>query len=180
MASKPSRSMPGADLDPADLDLGFLGDSIAFHLRIVQAASLRSFGARTGVNRMAPGWYALLMLIGRNPGITPTVLSQAGGRDKSTLTPALRDMQRLGYLTMRQLETDRRRYTLQLTPAGEKELIRLTKFAEQHEQQIDSILGDDKAQLLRVMERLRRAFDVPPSDIAATRPKRTRRPPPKG
>ena len=138
---------------------------------------MRSFAARTGINRMAPGWYALLMLVGRNPGITPTVLSQAAGRDKSTLTPALREMQRLGYLTMSQLETDRRRYTLELTPTGEKELVRLTQFAAQHEQHIDSILGDDKVQMLRLLERLMDAFDVPLSHIAVTRPKRTRRPP---
>src|ERR1043165_8828555 len=46
-----------------------------------------------------PGRFATLMLIGRNPGISQTALSRANGRDKSSLTPVLNDLDRRGLAT---------------------------------------------------------------------------------
>ena len=42
------------------------------------------------------GWFAVLLLIRENPGITPMALSRGSGRDKSTITPMLRDARARG------------------------------------------------------------------------------------
>ena len=56
---------------------------------MAQIASFQAFAREVGEVDLPPGRFALLTLIGRNPGISQTVLSRAAGRDKSTLTPAL-------------------------------------------------------------------------------------------
>ena len=52
------------------------------------------FKRHTGIPGLRPGWFAVLSLINNNPGITPLALSRASGRDKSTITPVLRDLVR--------------------------------------------------------------------------------------
>ena len=71
------------------VDYGPLAEWLGFHLRMAQIASFQAFAAEVGEVDLPPGRFALLTLIGRNPGISQTVLSRAAGRDKSTLTPAL-------------------------------------------------------------------------------------------
>ena len=71
---------------------------IGFHLRLAQNASFKAFKRLTGESDLKPGWFAVMMLVHVNPGITPMALSRASGRDKSTLTPVLRDLESRGYL----------------------------------------------------------------------------------
>src|ERR1700741_5144759 len=101
------------------IDYGPLADWIGFHVRMAQIAAFQAFARETGEVDLPPGRFALLTLIGRNPGISQTVLSRAAGRDKSTLTPALRDLKRRGLIARRRLESDRRSYHLTLTPSGQ-------------------------------------------------------------
>ena len=57
---------------------------LGFHLRMAQIASFQAFAREVGEVDLPPGRFALLTLIGRNPGISQTALSRAAGRDKST------------------------------------------------------------------------------------------------
>ena len=100
------------------IDYGPLADWLGFHLRLAQIASFQAFAAEAQEIDLSPGRFALLMLIGRNPGISQTTLSRAHGSDKSTLTPALNDLKRRGLVTRGRLKSDRRSYQLALTPAG--------------------------------------------------------------
>ena len=72
--------------------LGKLADTLTFQLRRAHGAAFRAFKRGAGVRDLRPGWYAVLSLISDNPGITPVVLSRGSGRDKSTITPILRDL----------------------------------------------------------------------------------------
>src|SRR5262245_35264657 len=69
-----------------------LADYAGYYLRLAQDASFQAFAARVGRGDVRPGDFTILTLIRENPGITPTAISQASGRDKSTLTPALRSL----------------------------------------------------------------------------------------
>lgn len=137
------------------IDYGPLADWVGFHLRLAQIAAFQAFARESGEVDLPPGRFALLTLIGRNPGISQTVLSRAASRDKSTLTPALRDLQRRGLIMRVQLKNDRRAYRLQLTPTGRAMLQRLTACAERHERKLDRAIGRrERGQFLTTLKRV--------------------------
>jgi DNA-binding MarR family transcriptional regulator len=137
------------------IDYGPLANWLGFHLRLAQIASFQAFVSEAQEVDLSPGRFALLMLIGRNPGISQTTLSRAHGSDKSTLTPALNDLKRRGLITRGRLKSDRRSYQLALTPAGQQLLVRLTACAEKHEHNLDRIIGSrDRARFLKLLRKL--------------------------
>ena len=147
------RGRTGALVD--GIDYGPLTEWLGFHLRMAQIASFQAFAREVGEVDLPPGRFALLTLIGRNPGISQTVLSRAAGRDKSTLTPALRDLKRRGLIARDRLECDRRSYHLTLTQDGQAMLQRLTECAARHESNLDRIVGPrDKPRLLRILRKI--------------------------
>ena len=122
---------------------------------MAQAASFQAFSRLAKEIGTRPGRFATLMLIGRNPGISQTVLSRAAGRDKSTLTPALRDLKKRGLIVCERLARDRRSYHLSLTPAGVEMLRRLTQCAARHERNLDRTVGArDRQTLLRILRKI--------------------------
>jgi DNA-binding MarR family transcriptional regulator len=136
---------------PRDFSLGLLEDRIGFHLRLAQNASFKAFKKKTGEADLKPGWFAVLSLIHDNPGITPLVLSRASGRDKSTITPVLRDLQRNRLIDRKTVPADKRSYTLSLTQAGKARLAELTQHALEHDQVLDEIVGAGKPEFLRLL-----------------------------
>jgi DNA-binding MarR family transcriptional regulator len=139
----------------APVRLGPLAEFIGFHLRLAQEVSFQAFARRVGEVDVRPGRFALLMLIGENPGISQTALGRAGGRDKSTLTPALDDLQRRGLIRRERLSSDRRTYALRLTEAGAAVLGELTEHARAHDRELDRIVGrEEKARFLRTLRRI--------------------------
>jgi DNA-binding MarR family transcriptional regulator len=148
-----------ADVADQAVDLGILGDFIGFHLRLAQEASFRAFARRVANPHLKPGRFALLALIGRNPGITPTALSRVSGRDKSSITPALRDLEAHALVQRRIVPSDRRSCTLALTAAGDDMLRRMTLHARAHDRALDRIIGrDDKARFLDQLRQITRAL----------------------
>jgi len=139
----------------AGINYGPLADWLGFHLRLAQIASFQAFANEAQDIDLSPGRFALLMLIGRNPGISQTTLSRAHGSDKSTLTPALNDLKRRGLITRGRLKSDRRSYQLALTPAGHQLLARLTVCATRHDQNLDRIVGPrDRGRFLKLLRKL--------------------------
>lgn len=143
----------------SDIELGKLNAYIGFHLRMAQNASFRAFQRHTGLSDLRPGWFALLSLIADNPGITPMTLSRASGRDKSTLTPLLRDMIRDGFVEKQPIARDRRSYALFVTPAGTVRLTELAMHAAKHDRRLDKIVGTQKAELLDLLRRITAEID---------------------
>ncbi len=139
----------------ANATAGPLADIVAFQLRIAQAASFQAFAELTGDQGLRPGHYAVLQVIAAHPGISQTELSRAVGRDKTTLTPTLHDMERGGLIKRDPHPEDRRSRMLSLTPQGEEKLAALVKCANEHDQRIDKILGArDRQILLRTLKKL--------------------------
>jgi DNA-binding MarR family transcriptional regulator len=137
------------------IDYGPLAEWVGFHLRMAQTASFQAFARETEDVDLRPGRFALLTLIGRNPGISQTALSRANGRDKSTLTPALNDLERRGLIARTRPKHDRRSYHLVLTKSGEDMLRRLTQCAERHERNLDRVIGlRDRKKFLRILRKL--------------------------
>ena len=67
------------------VSFGPLAYWVGFNLRMAQEAAFQAFSRRSQEIGETPGRFATLTLIARNPGISQTELSQAAGRDKSSL-----------------------------------------------------------------------------------------------
>lgn len=101
----------------------------------------------------------MLTIIRNNPGITPMALSRASGRDKSTITPVLRDLLRNGLVRREPAPADKRSYCLFLTPPGERKLAHLAASAARHDEELDAIVGARKQELLDLLRRIVAALD---------------------
>jgi len=138
-----------------NVDFGPLANWVGFHLRLAQTASFQAFVQEARAVDLSPGRFATLMLIGRNPGISQTALATANGRDKSTLTPILEDLERRGLIVREKMKTDRRSYQLSLTEAGKKMLDQLTVCAKRHDDNLDRIIGaKDRVKFLKILQKI--------------------------
>lgn len=142
-----------------EIRLGVLEGYIGFHLRQAQNASFRAFKRQTGEPGLRPGWFAVLSLIESNPGITPVLLSRASGRDKSTLTPVLRDLTHRKLIERCPVRSDKRSYALALTPTGRNKLRELATHAAAHDRKLDRIAGPMKAELVALLRRITGLLD---------------------
>src|SRR3954463_2179155 len=106
---------------------------IPFQLRRAQEASFNAFARRVGDSHIWPGWYSILVVIDDNPGISPTELSSAVGRDRSTLTASLRELGKSGMIKRTPAPTDGRSFQLSLTEHGREHLKELRSHARLHE-----------------------------------------------
>ena len=134
--------------------LGLLGDFIGFHLRLAQDASFRAFAKHAGLRDMKPGRFAAMMVIHNNPGISQVALSRAIARDKSSITPLIRDLVDHDLVRRARSKTDRRSVTLTLTRAGETMLRRLLVHAADHDRKLDAIVGGAKPELIRLLRKI--------------------------
>jgi DNA-binding MarR family transcriptional regulator len=138
-----------------NVDFGPLANWVGFHLRLAQTASFQAFTQEARAIDLSPGRFATLTLIGRNPGISQTALAAANGRDKSTLTPILEDLERRGFIVREKLKTDRRSYQLTLTDAGKKMLDQLLVCAKRHDDNLDRIIGSkDRAKFIKILQKI--------------------------
>jgi DNA-binding MarR family transcriptional regulator len=132
-------------LSPSDIvRLGPLEGAIGFHLRKAQEASFAAFSRRAHQQQLKAGKYAILQLLEENPGINQTALSKASGRDKSTLTSTLRELQTSGLVARHRVQHDGRSASLHLTPKGTNQLRALRAHAMKHDAELDAIVGPDR------------------------------------
>jgi DNA-binding MarR family transcriptional regulator len=135
--------------------LAELENRVGFHLRIAQTLSFQAFAIEADELKLRPGLFAILTIIGANPGMTQTALSRTNGRDKSSLTPVLDDLVKRGLVLRQRDEANRRAYSLTLTPEGKVAQTRLLGAARRHEQRLIGILGQDDYDLLvQMLKRL--------------------------
>jgi DNA-binding MarR family transcriptional regulator len=149
-----AESLPDLPAPNGDAGLGPLDGFIGFHLRLAQDASFRAFARRSGVRDLKPGRFAAMMVIHNNPGISQTALGRAIARDKSSVTPLIRDLEKHELVKRAQSKSDRRTMTLTLTRSGEAMLRRLHAHAVDHDRRLDSIVGSAKPDFIRLLKKL--------------------------
>jgi len=142
------------------INFGPLATWIGFNLRMAQESAFQAFSRQSQEIGESPGRFATLTLIARNPGISQTELSQAAGRDKSSLTPVIEGLVRRGLVERKRLNHDRRAYCLNVTRDGKKALSTMMRCARRHEKNLDKIIGlRDRARFLEILKRLAAGFD---------------------
>lgn len=163
--SKATTKRPGSaggKREPASalgkVDIGPLDGYIAFHLRMAQEIAVRAFIAASHQTHFKPGHFATLMVVKLNPGISQIEVCRAIGRDKSTLSPLIREFERDELILRETSPVDRRSVTLRLTPKGEKELEALLRHVEAHDRRLDAIVGEEKPALIAALKKLAAAL----------------------
>jgi DNA-binding MarR family transcriptional regulator len=147
----------GKNGEAFDLPINFgpLAYWVGFNLRMAQEAAFQAFSRLSQEIGERPGRFATLTLIARNPGISQTELSLANGRDKSSLTPVVEGLVRRGLVERARMDTDRRTYSLSLTPAGKKVLTNMTRCARRHERNLDQLIGErDRKKFIRILKKI--------------------------
>ena len=142
------------------INFGPLAYWVGFNLRMAQEAAFQAFSRRSQEVGESPGRFATLTLIARNPGISQTELSHANGRDKSSLTPVVEDLVRRGLVERKRMDSDRRTYRLNVTPAGKKILTTLTRCARRHERNLDHVIGArDRKRFIQILKKIAAEID---------------------
>jgi DNA-binding MarR family transcriptional regulator len=137
------------------MNFGPLATWVGFNLRMAQESAFQAFSRRSQEIGESPGRFATLTLIARNPGISQTELSHANGRDKSSLTPVVEDLVRRGLVERKRVRSDRRTYRLNVTTAGKKTLVQLTRCARRHERNLDRIIGlRDRKRFIQILKKI--------------------------
>lgn len=149
------RSSSNGEAVAGPINFGPLENWIGFNLRMAQEATFQAFSRRSQEIGESPGRFAALTLIARNPGISQTELSLASGRDKSSVTPVVEDLVRRGLIERKRVRSDRRAYRLNLTPAGKKTLLSLTRIARRHEVNLDRIISRrERERFLAILKKI--------------------------
>jgi len=157
---RPGRRGRNGEAIAVSTKFGPLDHWVGFNLRMAQEAAFQAFSRRSKAIGEHPGRFATLTLIARNPGISQTELSQASGRDKSSVTPVVEDLARRGLIVRKRVNSDRRAYRLNLTPAGKKTLTELTRCARRHERNLDAIIGpSDRKRFIAILKKIAAAID---------------------
>ena len=143
-----------------ELDLGWLGGTIGFNLRVAQEASVRAY-LRSLADTGTLAWrFAMLELIDLNPGLTQAALAKAVMRDTSSLTPALDDLCDRGLVTRVRPDHDRRSYELRITPRGKAAMDALKTKVQAHERDLDRLFTrEQRTQLIAMLRHIARALD---------------------
>lgn len=142
----------------APIKLGFLSDFVGFHLRLAQDASYRAFARFKDKDLVKPGRFPALAIIHLNPGISQSALGRAIARDKSTVSPLIKDLQKNGLINRKPSPNDRRSVTLVLTKKGERVLERLHVRAREHESDLDRLVGTSKSKLVGLLDKITAAL----------------------
>lgn len=136
------------------INLGYLADHVGFHLRLAQDASNRAFSRQQDNDAMKPGRFPALAIIALNPGISQSALGRAIARDKSTVSPLIKDLQKNGFISRKASAVDRRSVTLTLTKKGERTLEKLKTRAREHETALDELIGASKGRLMSILDKI--------------------------
>jgi DNA-binding MarR family transcriptional regulator len=152
---RPRRRGKSGEIIPKSIKFGPLDRWIGFNLRMAQETTFQAFSRLSKEVGGSPGRFATLTIIGRNPGISQTELSQACGRDKSSITPVIEDLVRRGLVERKRGNSDRRAWRLMLTGSGKKALATLTRCARTHERNLNRIVGrSERARFLAILKQL--------------------------
>lgn len=108
--------------DAGEVDLGPLGQSLGFLLRLAQIRNFAGFYEVFAAQGLKPGEFTVLDLIGRNPGVRQGVLATRLSIKRAHMTKLVRALADAGLVARRVPPEDRRAVELRLTEAGQAHL----------------------------------------------------------
>jgi len=143
-------------LPPAQLRR--FADNVCFHLRRTHEATLQHAADALAETALLPIHVEVLAFIHDNPGTIPSVVADALGRDRSSITGILRTLSEQGLIERGRTIRDRRAALLTITPAGDAALGQALARTAASEAVLDRVLGQDKPAFLDQLHRIMAAL----------------------
>jgi DNA-binding MarR family transcriptional regulator len=142
-----SDKAPAKSADPP-INFGPLPQHVGYQLRRAYSYLFRTFMASFKHLKLAPGQYSALVLISLNPGMSQLALAEAAGLDGSTIVPITDRFVKLGWIRRTRRASDRRVYSLRISPAGQAILDEAWHLITEREKQLASVLNPRERQAL--------------------------------
>ena len=117
---------------------------VAFLLAQVGASSARQFAKALTPLNFAPPDAGILRLLGRSPGISQQELAKRLDMHASRLVAVIDELEKRGLVARETNPTDRRVYSLRLTPAGNEALAAIGVVARAHNEALCTGLDDNE------------------------------------
>jgi DNA-binding MarR family transcriptional regulator len=143
--------------DLASIDFDILRHLPSFFVRSVGVALNRDYDRKISEVALARGTgkVSVLLMVGANPGIRPSVLAHYIFKDRSAMGRLLDQMQRAGLIIEKISESERRAHELYLTPKGQKLVERVRAIATEQSDGFFSVLTEaELKQLVGIMQKL--------------------------
>ncbi|MCB8836798.1 MarR family winged helix-turn-helix transcriptional regulator [Aurantimonas sp. VKM B-3413] len=136
-----------------DVDLGILDETLSFFIRSLNLAVTRDLDARLEGLDVARGTgkVTALFLIGRHPGIRPSLVAAAAMKDRSAMARVFDDMERHGLIRREADESDGRVQALFLTDKGEKLSDDVREIVRQSRDFFHDISDEEYAQVIDLL-----------------------------
>jgi len=106
-------------------------DRLAHLVKDATRALVRALQMRLAEHAVSFGHWTFLRILWEGDGLTQRALSEQAGVMEPTTFSALKAMQRLGYVTRRKSDTDRKKVHIYLTPKGRALRDTLVPLAEE-------------------------------------------------
>ena len=149
-------------------------DRLAHLVKDATRALVRALSMRLAEHGVSFGHWTFLRILWEGDGITQRELSEQAGVMEPTTFSALKTMEKLGYVTRRQLGSDRKKVYVFLTPKGRALKGRLVPLAEEvNSIAVEGVKSSDiavsRAVLLAIIENLARNEQVLDKRMPSTR-----------
>lgn len=156
--SAPPRSASNRRNGARPVDLGALRDHLGYFLRRAQISIFQDFIRTLSEIDIRPAQYSVLLVIGANPGLSQSDVSELLGIERARLVRLLHRMEKRGLVQRLASPVDRRSHSLKLTAAGRSVLKRAKMLASAHEGKLAAHLGPAKH---KIMMDVLRDFSLP-------------------
>ncbi|MGO4303296.1 MarR family winged helix-turn-helix transcriptional regulator [Cupriavidus sp. RAF12] len=137
------------------VDYGVLDTLVGYAIRRAQIRIYEDFVTSLAAWQITPPRFSALQIIAGNPHLKLTDLAQILGIARSGAVLLVDALESMKLVARRPSPTDRRAYSLVLTPAGRKTLAAATEAVCEHDARISAQLtADEKCVLQTLLEKL--------------------------
>ena len=131
-----------------------------FLIRRAHQIAVSLFLEETGELGITNRQYGILLVLKHQPGIDQVSVAKRLGLDRSTTGMVLTKLEAAGLVGRVVGERDRRRHSLELTPAGERMLARLKEPARRAQARVlAAFTPGEQKQFLSLLDKFNRAFN---------------------
>lgn len=142
------------------VDVGALKRMMGYALKRAQMAVFEDFIHTLRDTGLKPAQFSVLLMLHQTPGLTQSAVAQALGIQRANFVPLITELERRGWATRKQSETDRRSHALHLTEKGEALLARVTVDQREHEARVIAAIGSENADMMfKLLDRLAKGIN---------------------